>query len=100
MTEEKKKQQQIKIEVDDDVAKGIYSNVAVIFHNQNEFIMDFAFIHPPKAKVGARIVTSPSHAKSFLSAMKHNIEQYEKKFGKIKESDGPDKSLDIKMSHN
>ena len=48
---EEKKQQQIKIEVDDEIAKGTYSNVAVVFHNQNEFIMDFAFIHPPKAKV-------------------------------------------------
>ena len=97
MAEEKK---QIKIEVDDEVAKGIYSNVAVIFHNQNEFIVDFAFVHPPKAKVVSRIITSPSHAKSLLKALENNVTQYEKKYGKIKEAEGVDKSLGLRLSKN
>jgi hypothetical protein len=86
--------------VDDTVAKGTYSNVAVIFHNQNEFIMDFAFVHPPKAKVVSRVITSPAHAKSFLKAMDENIKQYEKKFGSIKETEGLEKSMNIKISNN
>lgn len=98
MSEEKK--QQIKIEVDDEIAKGVYSNIAIIFHNENEFILDFAFVHPPKAKVGSRVITSPSHAKSFLKALEQNIAQYEKKFGKIKDTEGPDKSLGIRLSNN
>jgi len=97
MTEEKK---QIQIEVDDAVSKGAYSNVAVIFHNQNEFILDFAFIHPPKAKVVSRVIASPAHAKSFLKALEQNVKQYEKKFGEIKETEGPEKSLNIKLSNN
>ena len=102
MAEEKKQQQQqqLKIEVDDDVAKGIYSNVAVIFHNQNEFILDFAFVHPPKAKVASRVITSPAHAKSFLKALEHNVSQYEKKYGKIKESEGVEKGLGVRLSKN
>jgi len=97
MTEEKK---QIRLEVDDEIAKGAYSNVAVIFHNQNEFIIDFALVHPPKAKVSARVITSPSHAKSFLKALETNIKQYENQYGQIKETEGPDKSLGLKLSNN
>jgi len=98
MAEEKK--QQIQIEVDESVVKGVYSNVAIIFHNENEFIMDFAFIHPPKAKVVSRIITNPSHAKSFLKALEQNVAQYEKKFGVIKETKGPEESMGIKLSQN
>lgn len=98
MAEEKK--QQIQIEVDDAVAKGIYSNVAIIFHSENEFIIDFAFIHPPKAKVVSRVITNPSHAKSFMKALEHNVAQYEKQFGLIKETKGPEESMGLKLSQN
>ena len=98
MAEEKK--QQIQIEVDDSVAKGVYSNVAIIFHSDNEFIMDFAFVHPPKAKVVSRIISSPSHAKSFLKALEQNVMQYEKQFGTIKESKGPEETMGLKLSQN
>lgn len=98
MAEEKK--QQIQIEVDDNVSKGVYSNVAIIFHSENEFIIDFAFVHPPKAKVVSRIITSPSHAKGFLKALEQNVSQYENKFGAIKESKGPEESMGLKLSQN
>ncbi len=97
MAEEMK---QLQLELDDATAKGVYANFAVILHNQNEFIMDFAFIHPSKAKVVSRIITSPSHAKRLLGALKQNIDQYEKMFGPIKETQGPDKTVDIKLSNN
>jgi len=97
MEEERK---QIQIEVDDTVGKGVYSNVAIIFHNQNEFILDFAFVHPPKAKVVSRVITSPGHVKSFLKALEQNIVQYEKQFGPIKETEGPEKNMNIKLSQN
>jgi Protein of unknown function (DUF3467) len=91
---------QLQLELDEATSKGAYSNFAVILHNQNEFIMDFAFVHPSKAKVVSRIITSPSHAKRFLAALQQNIDQYEKMFGPIKETQGPDKSVNIKLSHN
>jgi len=98
MAEERK--QQIQIEVDDSVVKGVYSNVAVISHNQNEFILDFAFLHPPKAKVVSRVISSPAHAKSFLKALEQNIKQYEKQFGELKETKGPEDSMGLKLSQN
>jgi prephenate dehydrogenase len=96
MAEEK----QIKIEMSDEVAKGVYSNAAVIFHNENEFITDFIFANPQKAQVMARVITAPSHIKRLLKALQENIAQYEKKFGKIRESEGPEKNIGIKLSNN
>ncbi len=86
MEQQEKKEQQIQIEIDDITAQGIYSNLAIISHSPDEFILDFVFIQPqiPKAKVRARIITSPQHIKRFLNALEDNIKKYEEKFGKIK----------------
>ena len=76
---------EIKIEVDDATAAGLYANVAFITHSDAEFVIDFAFLQPqvPKTKVLARIVTSPLHAKRLLWALKDNVEKYETRFGEI-----------------
>jgi len=73
-------------EIRPDVDGGVYSNVASIVHNANEFILDFAAILPGKesATVRARIITSPFHAKQFLAALAENIAGYERNFGEIK----------------
>ena len=44
--ENKPKQGQINIELDGDVAQGIYSNLAIINHSQSEFVLDFVTIMP------------------------------------------------------
>ncbi|MEN3013988.1 MAG: DUF3467 domain-containing protein [Endomicrobiia bacterium] len=86
MEEKEIKDQQIQIEIDDLTAQGVYSNLAIISHSPDEFILDFIFIQPqvPKAKVRARVITSPGHIKRFLSALQDNIKKYEEKFGEIK----------------
>lgn len=86
MEEKKEVVQQIQIEIDDLTAQGVYSNLAVISHSPDEFIIDFIFIQPqvPKAKVRARVITSPQHIKRFLAALQDNIKKYEEKFGEIK----------------
>ncbi|MBI4424547.1 MAG: DUF3467 domain-containing protein [Elusimicrobia bacterium] len=77
---------QIQIEVDEAVSRGIYSNLALIAHSETEFVLDFVFLQPQnaKAKVLSRIVSSPSHAKRLLWALKDNIEKYEARFGPIR----------------
>ena len=68
MEEKNKKQQQINIELDEKIAEGIYSNLAIINHSASEFVLDFVSIMPgvPKAKVKSRIVLTPQHAKRLL----------------------------------
>ncbi len=76
---------QINIEIGEKEAEGIYSNLAIITHSPAEFIIDFTRIVPgvPKAKVHARIITTPQHAKMLMKALKDNIERFETRFGEI-----------------
>ena len=59
MAEEKKvNPNQINIELSEEVAGGVYSNLAVITHSNSEFILDFIRVMPgvPKAQVKSRII--------------------------------------------
>lgn len=86
-------QPHIQLQLDEDVAQGMYSNLVLINHTENEFILDFAFFAPgaPRAKVRARIISSPQHTKRLLRALLKNIEKYEERFGEI--DSGPDEVL-------
>lgn len=87
----KNKKGQINIELDEKVAQGIYSNLAIINHSQSEFVVDFITIMPgvPKSKVKSRIVLTPQHAKRFLKALNDNVKRFENAHGKIKDFEQP-----------
>lgn len=80
--------QQINVELSEEVAEGIYSNLVMIAHSNSEFVIDFIRLMPgvPKAKVKSRIIVTPDHAKRLVAALKDNIEKYEAAFGKINQS--------------
>jgi hypothetical protein len=80
-----RKEVQLQLQIDDDVAQGMYVNMAMVNHNENEFTLDFIFVQPqvPKAKVRARTITSPRHAKRLLLALQDNITKYEARYGSI-----------------
>lgn len=80
---------QINIELTEEIAEGVYANLAMIAHSNSEFVIDFIRLMPgvPKAKVKSRVVVTPEHAKRLLSALKDNIEKYEQVFGAIKHVD-------------
>jgi len=85
MAEEKKDGRQIDVELNEDVADGIYSNLAIISHSNSEFIVDFIRMMPgtPKARVKSRIILSPQHAKRLMLALGENITKFEGQFGEI-----------------
>lgn len=82
---------QINIELDEKIAEGIYSNLAIINHSASEFVLDFVTLMPgvPKAKVKSRIILTPQHAKRLLKAIGENIHRFEIAHGEIKDSDQP-----------
>ncbi len=82
----KKNKGQINIDLKEDVAQGIYSNLAVITHSHAEFVIDFVRVMPgmPKADVKSRIILTPEHAKRFMQALQENLDKYEKINGPIK----------------
>jgi len=92
MAEENKlKKGQINIELDEKVAQGIYSNLAIINHSQSEFVIDYVTIMPgvPKSKVKSRIIMTPQHAKRFLKALGDNVARFENAHGEIKDYKQP-----------
>lgn len=82
---EKPQQNQLTIELKPEIARGIYSNLAIISHSHSEFIIDFASNLPgfPKAEIGSRIIMTPEHAKRLMNALFDNISKYEAQFGLI-----------------
>ena len=85
------KKGQINIELDEAVAQGIYSNLAIINHSVSEFVIDYVTIMPstPKSKVKARIILTPQHAKRFHKALGDNIKRFEASNGEIKDFEQP-----------
>ncbi|GAB3490257.1 DUF3467 domain-containing protein [Spirosoma knui] len=77
----------IDVELSEEIAEGVYANLAMIAHSNSEFILDFIRLMPgvPKAKVKARIILTPEHAKRLLEALKENVSRYEEAYGGINE---------------
>ena len=84
-----KQENQINIELNEEVASGIYSNLAIITHSSSEFVCDFIQMLPglPKAQVKSRIVMTPVNAKRLMKALMDNIQKYEQHVGVINDVD-------------
>ena len=91
MSDTKKGQNQLNIELPEEVAEGTYSNLAIISHSNSEFVVDFIRLVPnvPKAKVKSRIILTPQHAKRLLRALADNVKKFEAQHGIIDEPEQP-----------
>lgn len=88
--EPQEQQNQISIQMDTQNATGVYSNLMMISHRKEEFILDFLFVQPQRTPQGqavahlrSRVITTPEHMKRILKAMEENIARYEQAFGTI-----------------
>ncbi len=87
------KEQQIAVQIDPQKGDGVYSNLMMISHRKEEFILDFMFLQPQRASEGravatlrSRVITSPEHAKRILRALQENVSRYESMYGAIQEA--------------
>ncbi len=87
MAENPEPENQLNIELSEEMAEGVYANLAMIAHSQSEFVLDFIRIMPgvPKAKVKARVILTPDHAQRLLAALRDNLGKYEASFGTLRE---------------
>lgn len=87
MAEEIIPNNELNIDLPEAIAEGVYSNLAVITHSNAEFVVDFIRIMPnvPQARVKARVVLTPQHAKRLLKALIDNVGKYESSYGKIED---------------
>ena len=86
---------QLQIQLRPEVADGKYSNLAMIGHGPNEFLIDFIFAAPgmPQAPVVSRVIMSPENAKQLMFAITDNIRKYEAQFGEIKPRGGKNPAI-------
>ena len=89
MKKSNSKENGLNLELDENLAQGTYSNLALINHSVSEFVVDFINVMPgvPKAKVKSRIILTPQHAKRFSKALNENISKFVRSNGEIKEYD-------------
>lgn len=76
---------EIDVELSEEIAEGIYANLAIISHSTSEFVLDFVRMMPgmPKAQVKSRIILTPEHTKRLMMTLQENIARYESVIGKI-----------------
>ena len=89
MSDQNTQEQQLNIELTEEMAEGVYSNLAFITHSMAEFVLDFINVMPnvPKAKVKSRVIMSPVHAKRLMRALVDNVKTYEAKNGVIQDQE-------------
>ncbi|MBD5264850.1 MAG: DUF3467 domain-containing protein [Bacteroides sp.] len=88
--QENQNKNQLQIQLRPEMADGKYSNLAMIGHGPNEFLIDFIFAAPgmPQAPVVSRVIMSPENAKQLMFALTDNVKKYEAQFGEIQPRGG------------
>ena len=92
-TKEQKTDAQISLQIDPAQGTGVYSNLMMVSHRKEEFVLDFLFLQPQRGAQGqnvaslrARVITSPEHTKRVLRALHENVRRYEEAYGPIEEA--------------
>ena len=83
----------MQIQSDPQTTAGVYSNLMMVSHRKEEFVLDFLFVHPQRSQSGegvanlrSRVITSPEHTKRIVRALEENLRRYEEQFGPIEEA--------------
>ena len=71
-----------------ETARGVYSNVALIHHTKNEFIIDFLLQYGGEAQMVSRVILSPQHMRALSKALDDNIRKFNAKFGSARQRAG------------
>lgn len=87
--EQETNEHNIDIELSEEMALGVYSNIVVVNHSPSEFVVDFIQMMPgvPKARVRSRVLLTPQHAKRLVKVLYDNVQNFEQQFGEIVDYD-------------
>ena len=88
-----KQPQQLQINTADEISRGRYSNLMLVAHSPEEFIIDWLLNAPNGPHLVSRIILSPGSVKRAIEALTINLKQYEDKFGTVKLIDPGDQKV-------
>ena len=74
---------QLRIKMEDDVAKGRFANLAQVGSAHDSFVVDFAFVQGQAGWLLSRVILSPAHAKRFHRVLGEAIARHEALHGPI-----------------
>lgn len=77
--------QQIPITIGDEMSRGRYSNMLLVTHSSEDFILDWLLNAPDGTHLTSRLIVSPGHIKRIIKALQENLDNYEKQFGPVRE---------------
>lgn len=96
---EERKPTDLQVQADEQTLNGKYSTLAQVTHTPEEFWIDFLAVlpNPQIARLQARIILSPGHAKRLGQAILENVSRYEQRFGTIDEARSPVPNVGFKQ---
>ncbi len=73
--DDKEQQPKLEIQLDDEIAQGVYANLALVHRTDTEFTLDFIYVQPQgtRAKVRSRVILAPAQAEGLLRALQRNL---------------------------
>jgi hypothetical protein len=85
----------LKIQIDDTMAAGVYSNMVMVHQTDAEMVLDFLFIIPaqPKALLRSRVVTSPRNVKRLIAVLQDQMDRYERLHGEVRLPKPPEEMM-------
>lgn len=91
---------ELDVELEEEMAEGVYSNMVIISHSTSEFVFDFVRLMPgtSKAHVKSRVILAPEHAKRLMLTLQDNLARYEAVVGRINLPVTPPDDTQISMS--
>lgn len=81
--------QEIQMKADQQMLVGSYANTMRVAHTKEEFVLEFANVHPPVGELVAKVITTPGHMKRIVETLAENVRRYEEQFGAIEVAHAP-----------
>ena len=75
---------EVQVSATHEIQKGVYSNLTLIHHTENEFIFDFIMKFGGETQLVSRVIMSPKHMKALIDAATENYKKFEEKYLKAK----------------
>ena len=78
------KQDKLPIRCPQELANGVYANLGIVNYNQDEFVLDFIYLHPntKSGDIRSRVILHPNHVRRLVNTLNNQLENYDKKHNK------------------
>lgn len=82
---------EISIELDEEMAQGVYANGAVSTPTDTEFVLDFLFLQPQggQGRVRSRVLLPPTQAKLLAATLTEQVAEWEQAHGPLSAAEAP-----------